>query len=515
MSIKNEYFNYLVHFGSTVKLSEFAKMQGAAIALRHDIDHSIDVALEMAYWEHRRDIQATYFILDTADYFQDPALLQKCLQIQSFGHEIGLHLNAIARWFETGKDPYLHLKEQLQYFRDAGINVYGTSAHGDRSCYKNNFINYWLFQDLKVKDVAARESCLNAEGIYESDEIYRIKYPANHYLESTEGERLHLWQKTQADYSLDYEASHLNYDAYFSDSGGSWKRSPDPLGVDLKDKRAQVLIHPIHWRAPRKIFFFLSTARSGSKWLASLLDEASSCGAQHEYSLNHFDCNNVAVNEKMTGLRLHELLKDNKKIEEGLSHTRRIVDESDTDYAEANVYLPLVVDQLEKKFPDANLVHLHRDPADVVRSIMNRGWYDTPFDTSHPADLDKDWAGLLPFEKCCAYVATINSRIMGATNQRIDLRYASYDFKYIEKKLSDLGIAFYPDLAKGFIDNKINSNKVTNFPAYGDWNSSLKLIYRRRLLNTAKALGYFAGAYSMIDSLSYRCLLYTSDAADE
>jgi hypothetical protein len=344
MSIKIEYFDYLAHFEETLTLSEYSNTTNNAIALRHDIDHSIDVALEMAYWESSKGIKATYFILDTAQYFSDPRILEKCYQIQEFGHEVGIHLNSITRWFECGDDPYSDLKKQLLYFREAGIKVSGTSAHGDRSCYNNHFINYWLFRDLKGAGFLEREVQLNAEGVFEPDDRKRVGPPVDQLFRPN-GDVLKLWNTTQEEMGLAYEASHLEYDEYYSDSGGSWKRSPNPLNKNLKNKRVQILMHPIHWRAPRKIYFFLSTARSGSKWLATMLDQASSCTASHEYTLNHYgdNDNRQIVSEKMTGDRLHELLADDVKIAAGLKHTRKLVDHQESDFAEVNVYLQLIV----------------------------------------------------------------------------------------------------------------------------------------------------------------------------
>ena len=53
MSVRQDYFEYLAHFGHTVTVRELADAPGQPdmVALRHDVDHDLDVALEMAYWE--------------------------------------------------------------------------------------------------------------------------------------------------------------------------------------------------------------------------------------------------------------------------------------------------------------------------------------------------------------------------------------------------------------------------------------------------------------------------------
>ena len=102
MTIKDDYFRYLDHIGTSVPMRALAAHPEwtDVIALRHDIDHDLDLALEMAHHEHERGIQATYFLLHTTDYWNDPRFAQRCAQLQAYGHEIGLHLNLLTEWFQ-------------------------------------------------------------------------------------------------------------------------------------------------------------------------------------------------------------------------------------------------------------------------------------------------------------------------------------------------------------------------------------------------------------------------------
>lgn len=492
MALLSTYFDYLAHFETTVTLVEHQSSSGPEIALRHDIDHCIDTALEMAFWESENNLRASYFILNTAPYRDDPQLMEKCLQLQKFGHEVGIHTNSITKWFKTGKDPFEDVRDQVTRFRNSGIDIYGTSAHGDRNCYEENYINYWIFNGLKPENIIEREACLNAEGIFEPDIRKRIKYPESHQLIRADGLTLELWENDEKKLGLIYEASHIKSDLYFTDSGGTWKRSPDPIKQDLRNKRVQVLIHPIHWRAPRKIYFFMSTARSGSKWLSKVLDEGSSCSSVHEYTLNHYTENltHEPVEEKMTGERLYELLNDSNKIEKALEHTRNIVDTQENDFAEVNVYLPLVIDHFLNKFPDANVVHLHRNPVEVVRSIMNRGWYDTPNDPRHPANLYDGWDSFSPFKKCCCYVRFVNQVLIEKCQNRLSFEKMTTDSEYLKEQLKSIGIAFYPHLNKGLMDKKINTNNLDYFPDYNQWDSLCMNIYEDMLTKVNQCLGY-------------------------
>src|SRR4051794_23504742 len=99
MALARHYLEYLKHFGKTVPLAELIGSSSPdLVGLRHDVDHDLDLALEMAFWEAEAGCRSSYFVLHTAPYWQDPRLLEKCLQIQDFGHEVGLHLNLLSEW---------------------------------------------------------------------------------------------------------------------------------------------------------------------------------------------------------------------------------------------------------------------------------------------------------------------------------------------------------------------------------------------------------------------------------
>lgn len=155
MSISSDYFRYLDHFGPVTTFREMAAdpARKNVIALRHDVDHDLDVALEMSYWEHRRGQHATYFVLDTAPYWNAGDFVDKCRQLVEFGHEVGLHLNSLCKWVRgTVNDVQQDLETSLERLRSVGIVIDSISTHGDRLCYERQFINYWCFQDLRPAD---------------------------------------------------------------------------------------------------------------------------------------------------------------------------------------------------------------------------------------------------------------------------------------------------------------------------------------------------------------------------
>src|SRR5690606_22479204 len=110
-----KYLNYLKIFGPTVTVATLARDASPDfVALRHDVDYDIDVALEMAHIEHDLGYRSTYYLLHTAPYWNDAEFIDKSLKLQEYGHEVGLHVNVLAEW-AVGKidDPGARLAELL------------------------------------------------------------------------------------------------------------------------------------------------------------------------------------------------------------------------------------------------------------------------------------------------------------------------------------------------------------------------------------------------------------------
>jgi len=493
MSIRPEYFEYLSHFGQTIPIRELRQLSPGetAVGLRHDVDHSLNLAMEMACRENQRGYRATYYLLHTAEYWNDPFLAEKCLQLQDFGHEVGLHLNILTEWY-AGKieDPADRLRELLSPLLRAGVRIESCAAHGDRACYENQFANYWLFSELRPADPEATETGMSPEGVPAVEESRRLTYPSSHALTRADGRSFDLWSIRMADFGLTCHATHLPFDRYFTDSGGYWNRSPDPKQYDMRQGRSQVLMHPVHWRGPHKVYFFLSPARSGSKWLANFLDTATSLRAQHEFCLNHRWRNRSVWPEKHTGAGFTELLGNYKQSKILLREAAAWASTLREDYAEANIYLERFLGLLGTVFPEAEMVHLHRDPHDVVRSIMNRDWYDTPMDDRHPPVDVPGWHGLDQFHKVCWYVRDANRRLLRACNVRLRFEQVTKDMAALTRQLDSLDICVLPRLSKSAFQQRVNASQRHDFPEFQKWSLSQKACFYSICGPILKSLDY-------------------------
>lgn len=186
------------------------------IGLRHDVDNQIEPAVEFANWEADRGYRATYYVLHTAPYWDDKPLLQEALeQIAGAGHEIGIHNNAIAEAYRTGRDARLILVEAIIELNSYGYDIHGTVAHGDHDCYGDDgqlrFVNDQLFAECQRPE-------LEAPG------------PTS---------RL-------ANFNLHYDANWLPRAGYISDSGGNWS-APWPPTFPWETGQLHMLVHPDWW----------------------------------------------------------------------------------------------------------------------------------------------------------------------------------------------------------------------------------------------------------------------------
>ena len=469
MTFSAELFAVLAHLGPTRPVVELLGDAPDVVALRHDVDHDLDVALELAAWEHRRGQRATYFLLPTAAYWSSTGFAEKVRQLHDYGHEVGLHLNVLAEWTAGGVDVRARLDEELAVLRGCGVDVVGVSAHGDRLCYEHGFSNAWLLSDLRPDDPAALAG-LSAEGVPSPTASFQLPAPPPDGILRVEGRVQPLWSVHLADAGLRYEAVHTAADAYYTDSGGRWTRSPDPRDHDLSRGRHQVLVHPEHWRGAPRQWFVLSTARSGSKWMATVLDAASSASADHEFTLNHrLEPDGSVRAEHRTGAGFVELQRRADEARQLIAEARAVRDDAGVDHVEANVYLAHFLDELRAVHPDAVLVHLRRDPREVVRSLLERDWYDTPEDDRHPVVDVRGWDGMSQLERCCWYVRRTNEVLVGACHLSIALEDATRDPGSLVDVWSRAGVAVHPRLLQPLVDQRVNAQRDRWLGSLADW----------------------------------------------
>lgn len=196
------------------------------IGLRHDVDENygaLDTACAIARWEHERGFRSTYYLLHSAGYFQDDLALGEAVdELAGFGHEVGIHANAIATALREGGDPDAILTSALNRLRSYGHPIVGMAAHGDPLCYAAKFVNDEQFVECRRPEMGVPSRALEH----------------NH-------RRVILRPRPLSDFGLEYDAHRLPHGRYLSDSGGKWNEPFPGEG----EGQLHVLWHPDWWGA--------------------------------------------------------------------------------------------------------------------------------------------------------------------------------------------------------------------------------------------------------------------------
>jgi hypothetical protein len=223
----------------------------------------------------------------------------------------------------------------------------------------------------------------------------------------------------------------------------------------------------------------------------NFVDQATSCRALHDWTLNHRRTEDGYELDKRTGDDFLGLVESpnlaSALIRQAASHHRSF---SPGDVLEANVYIEPFLDEFRAQIPDAELIHLHRDGRDVVRSILNRDWYDTPFDRRHRVVPIPEWDELNQFERACWYYRYTQERLMTATKARISFERMVSDLAYLTRTLRELGIVVHPLLAETEFGTHIDANRRDEFPSYERWIEAYRMAFERICGEVQSALGY-------------------------
>ena len=148
------YLDLIKRFNAEVVPFDGLKNQGRQLCIRHDVDHDIEKALQIADFERNHGISSTYFLLHTAKYFQDNKLLRKsCDRLTRLGHSIGFHNNALTEWFLHSRPISFTVNNALNVLRYNGHQIDFTASHGSREGRELGFCNFEIWKECKKKKV--------------------------------------------------------------------------------------------------------------------------------------------------------------------------------------------------------------------------------------------------------------------------------------------------------------------------------------------------------------------------
>ncbi len=198
------------------------------VYFRHDIDNDPFTAVRMAKEEKKLGLHGSYYVLHSAEYYGKTGphgvTRYTCMdplyrEIESLGHEVGVHQDLMTLMLYHGVDPLPFEKKELEYYKKIGMTVRGVVSHGGiiNSLGLNNT---FIFSEF------------NRRGTYD----FR-------------GKTYRYGELSLADFGFDYEGYLPKCNARLSDiSSYPGRELPERLRACRPGDLVSLLLHPIHWK---------------------------------------------------------------------------------------------------------------------------------------------------------------------------------------------------------------------------------------------------------------------------
>ena len=250
-----------------VHMDEVESVPGPKWCIRHDVDHSLDVAVAIAKAEYEKGYKSTYFLLTPGSYaygrnyygeivnnkiVHDSSLIDKCKYMEDLGHKIGLHNDLIGLSFKMRRNPGEILESEIEYFNKHGIRLWGTAAHGTPLARELGYNNKEIFEGCKRKGVidprliaydgwSVQTHSLKLEDygfLYEAYSLPR---------DSRVSESGRRWGGKLAGIQIDRERLEKNFDIEI------FRNYMQRLRLENDVNSLQVMTHPEHWVVKDKL----------------------------------------------------------------------------------------------------------------------------------------------------------------------------------------------------------------------------------------------------------------------
>jgi len=243
------------------------------------------------------------------------------------------------------------------------------------------------------------------------------------------------------------------------------------------------------WYREMNIFFILGIGRSGTKFLAYLLNMADNAVVYHEpfdESIPYQEAyqNPDAAEKYIRDFRMKEIYL-------------RVHKHSVNTYGEVNSYLRRHCEAIKKLIPNVKLIHLVRDGRDVVRSMYSRmtmkPWtYTTRYIYPLPDDPWRDqWDRMSRFEKLCWYWATENKYLRKCINKFVRFEDIIRDYTYFKKNVLEyLNLDIPREIWEREVNRPKNITIAHKLPHWSEWSSELIEAFKRICGDEMKIYGY-------------------------
>ncbi len=244
------------------------------------------------------------------------------------------------------------------------------------------------------------------------------------------------------------------------------------------------------WMTNWKFFFILGFGRSGTAFLADLLNSAPGAYVFHEPVLEDIPAHLRAHYDAMTAVRYLNGFR-------WMEICTRMRGQVPGVYGEVNSHLRCHVAAIKHTLPRVTLIHIVRDGRNVVRSTIPRRMMTprNPFSLMiHPLNSDpwySYWSKMDRFARLCWYWQEENRRLRMNIGQTIQLEKILTNYGYFhDEVLVPLGIEVDQKTWQAATASPRNATTTHQMPKWDDWTPEQQHIFREICGDEMAKYGY-------------------------
>ncbi len=224
-----------------------------------------------------------------------------------------------------------------------------------------------------------------------------------------------------------------------------------------------------NWAEKKNMFFVLSHGRSGTNFLADLLNHAERTLVVHEpHQVDDCAIELATYNPTATTTYINDFRQKDIYL--------RARDANIDTYGEVNSLLRRHVQELQETFPHAHYIHLIRDGRDVVRSMLTRDTLTLrDSKTAHlipPSDDPylEQWSIMSRFEQLCWYWQHENKLLMKHLDKYVKFEFVTTDYNYFQEELLDsIGVRLSKATWEEEVNIPKNHTRGQKAPHWREW----------------------------------------------